>query len=161
MKGLGTQKQLWVLGWHKSYAGHIILGLMPTFYENHLSLLFSFLFLHLFYVFFYVLAFYVFFSCQLASARVSLHQLASARISRSAHHWLLRFLFRHSYFVKLFDAGLQCEFIWTFLYYNIKTCWIKNPVVMRNTVLKKGFLHHLVSKCEVVGLNPQMSLVVR
>ena len=32
----------------------------------------------------------------------------------SAHYWLLCFPFWQSYFIKLFDAGLQCEFIWTF-----------------------------------------------
>ena len=30
------------------------------------------------------------------------------------------FPFRQSYFINLFDAGLQCEFIWTFFYLNHK-----------------------------------------
>ena len=32
----------------------------------------------------------------------------------SANYWLLCFPFWQSYFIKLFDAGLQCEFIQTF-----------------------------------------------
>ena len=39
----------------------------------------------------------------------------------SAHYWLLCFLFWQSYFIKLFDAGIQCESIRTFIY---NSTWI-------------------------------------
>ena len=50
----------------------------------------------------------------LASARICSYQLAG--ITRSAHYWILCFPFWQSYFIKLFDGGLQCEFIWTFFW---------------------------------------------
>ena len=46
---------------------------------------------------------------RLASVRVSSSQLASA-------HLIL-----DSYFIKLFDTGLQCEFIWTFFIYLVNS----------------------------------------
>ena len=36
------------------------------------------------------------------------------------HYWLLCFPFWQSYFIKLFDAGLQCEFIRTFYLFKKK-----------------------------------------
>ena len=37
-------------------------------------------------------------------------------LNGSVHYWLWSFLFWHSYFIKLFNGGLQCEFIRTFLH---------------------------------------------
>ena len=130
MKGLGTQKQLWVLGWHKSYAGHIILGLMPTFYENHLSLLFSFLFLHLFYVFFMYWLFMCFFhvsSRQLGSACTSLRQLASAdQLIIDSCASSSDTLISLSYLMPAFSAnsfGLFCTGVSSIFSYFGHLCW--------------------------------------
>ena len=48
-------------------------------------------------------------------APVGSHWLMSARIYL-CHYWLLCYPFWQSYFIKLFNAGLLCEFIRTFYY---------------------------------------------
>ena len=50
----------------------------------------------------------------------------------AGHCWILCFPFWQSYFIKIFEAGLQCEFIRTFLwrffwqgnFYFLYSCWI-------------------------------------
>ena len=73
-----------------------------------------FLFLHLFICYFFPSFSFVSFCFHVFFPNGFTNRFTNGFLNGSAHYWLLSFLFWQSYFIKLFDGGLKCEFIRTF-----------------------------------------------